>query len=157
MSGYSHLSLQTVTGCNSGQQKLLHVLVANWMKIFRHRKPEALLFFCFFPLFPPSSFPLFFYLMSLANGNFLGRTAVEGIVVVTKRNGENPCVRTSVFFLSIPFYYCLLPSRFSWWEEKKREMKEKEWGKSVNPASLLVFPSQTGPVWSFAVWGVKSV
>lgn len=40
---------------------------------------------------PTLFFPFFFGLISLANGNFLGRTVVEGIVAVTKRNGgENP-------------------------------------------------------------------
>lgn len=57
-------------------------------------------------------------------------------MVVTKRNGENP-VRTSVFFLSFSFFFFLLPSRFSR-QEKKREMKENEWGRSVNPAFLLL-------------------
>lgn len=85
-----------------------------WMKIFRHCRPGTLLFLLLFPLFPPSFFALFFYLISLANGNFLGRATVEGIVVVTKRNGENPCVRTSVFFLSLSFFSlnCLQPSSF---------------------------------------------
>ena len=61
-------------------------------------------FWLFLPHFPPSLFAL---LSSFANGNFLGRTAVEGIVVVTKRNGENPCLRTSVFFLSFSLSFFL--------------------------------------------------
>lgn len=88
-----------------------------------------------------SFFPFFCYLNSLANGNFPGRTASEAIVVVTKRNGENPSVRMSAFclyfsYFFFPFFYCLLPSRFSQQEEKRGV----GWGgESVSPASL--FPS----------------
>ena len=108
------------------------MLVAIWVKTFRHIRSGTLLF----ALFPPSFFPL----ISLANGNFLGRPAVEGIVVVTKRNGENP-VSGRVF---------LLPSSSSW--IGGREMKEKEWVETVIPASLLVLRfSQDRTCLQFAV------
>lgn len=133
MLGHRRISLQTVRGCSSGQQKPLHVPVAIWMKIFRHCTPGALLFLS--PSFPTRSLsPLFFYLISLANGNFLGRTEVEGIVVVTRRNGKTP-VSGRLFSSFLSFFTACCPPVSVW---RKREMKEKESGESVNPASLLV-------------------
>lgn len=62
---------------------------------------------------------LFLKLISLANGNFFGLTAVEEIVVVTKRKGGKPSVKTSVFsFFS-------LPSCLKW----KRRWREKAGGR----------------------------
>lgn len=86
-------------------ERLLHASVAIWMKIFRHCRPGTS---------SSLSSPLFFYLISFANGNLLGGTVLEGIVVVTKRNGENPSVRTSAFFLYFSpfFFFFLLPAAF---------------------------------------------
>ncbi len=64
-------------------------------------------------------------------------------MVVTKKNGENPVSgRLFSSFLSLFFFFfltacCLAVSVGR--RKRKGEMKEKEWGKSVNPASLLVF------------------
>lgn len=105
-----------------------------------------------------SLFPLFCYLNSLANGNFLGRTRSEAIVVVTKRNGENPTIRMSAFFLYFSFFFfffLLLPAAFQVQSAGGKEERVVVvvvvlgWG-SASPASLLPL-SQTGPVWSFAV------
>lgn len=125
-------------------KKPLHVLVAVWMTVFRLR---MLLLKKVFPLFSPSFSPFFFYLISLANGNFLGSIVVEWIVVVTKRNGGKPCVRMSVFSL----FYCL-PVLVG---KEKRRWREKE-GEECRPASRLVFrvsseARQDLPVWSFAL------
>lgn len=104
-------------------KRLLQAFVAIWMKIFRHCRPGASL-----SLSSSLSSPLFFYLISFANGNLLGGTVLEGIVVVTKRNGENPSVRTSAFFLYFsPFFFfftaCCLPGSVSSRRKKKREKK----------------------------------
>lgn len=103
-------------------KRLLHAFVAIWMKIFRHCRPGASL-----SLSSSLSSPLFFYLISFANGNLLGGTVLEGIVVVTKRNGENPSVRTSAFFLYFSPFFFLLPAAFQVQSaaggKKKREKK----------------------------------
>lgn len=89
-------------------------------------------------------------------------------MVVTRRNGENPCVRMSVFFLSffslsLSFFFLLRLAAFQlqlgWLEEKEREMKGRgEWGEGCEPRPLLlVFPGETGAVCCSAARGVKSV
>lgn len=85
-------------------------------------------------------------------------------MVVTKKNGENPCVRTSVFFLSFSpsLFFFVLPAAFQFQAAGVKE--EGDEGKGVGVGGCLpfwcsgFFPSQPGgPVWSFAVRGVKSV
>lgn len=81
-------------------------------------------------------------------------------MVVTMRNGENPTIRMSAFFLYFSFFFLLLllPAAFQVQSAGGKEERGVVvvvvvvvlgWG-SASPASLLPL-SQTGPVWSFAV------
>lgn len=70
---------------------------------------------------------------------------LEGIVVVTKRNGENPSVRTSAFFLYFsPFFFtaCCLPGSVKKeGEEVKGVGEERE---PCLPFGVQVFPEPDG-------------
>lgn len=124
--------------------------MAVWIKIFRHLWPGISL----------SLFPSFrFYLISLANGNFLGRTAWRGLWSWQREIGKTPRSGRllSSFFLFC--FYCLPPSRFSQRERKRvKKWKGEVRGGILPPfwcsGFLKVRQALSG---TFAAWGVKSV
>lgn len=72
--------------------------------------------------------------------NFLGRTGLEGIVVVTERSVENPSVRTSAFFL--PVFFSSFAPQVQPAEAKEGEEVKRSGGRvcTLSPFWCSAFP-----------------